>query len=368
MKRRMVSGIEFVSDLIRLPEAHVQEKARMLEGARDGLFVGMSHRVPYFLDIGAAINPHVFICGITGSGKTYLMRNLALKLDKICGAKVVLLDFTGEYEEFARLMGTNPIGHDGFEEGLDGESGTLYVNLKTAGDEMQRVRLAGMLLATILKRMRLADCAHKTFVVLDESWKLLKEDRSLNTLLREGRKYGYGLVFSSQLVEDVDLAMLSNAATLFIFRLQNRKGLERLAGNYKLAERHLQAIQKLGVGSCVVIQTEKSGRRSFCIVDRTHGVEVEDEVLLYCGEGMRLEIERKRLEDALCAACGREAAWEALRECGQEGRIELPRLVESLIRRCRNRADVLSALRELGIAEGAIADSFALAVRSIEGG
>ena len=119
----------------------------------------------------------------------------------------------------------------------EGRRGIVHVDLSGIPSEPNKVRAAEGILAGIAENMRRADGleGRRVFVMLDEAWKLLRESRALETILREGRKYRHGLIFSSQLVEDVDLALLSNAATLFAFRLQNSQSLERLARNYNLA-------------------------------------------------------------------------------------------------------------------------------------
>ncbi len=121
--------------------------------------------------------------------------------------------------------------------------GIVHFDLSGITSEASKVGVADGILRGIAGNMRRSDnlCGKRVFIMLDEAWKLLAESNSLETILREGRKYRHGLIFSSQLMEDVDLALLSNAATLFAFRLQNSQSLERLARNYNLRACEIRA-------------------------------------------------------------------------------------------------------------------------------
>ena len=357
--------VSFVSDLIRFPNINSQEPGRAAAAAKNGVFVGFMRGLPYFLDFTDAINPHVFVCGITGSGKTYLMKSLMLKLAKMVHSVIVLIDFTGEYESFVNLAGEIQVGAEHFAEFVAKKTaGILYLNLKYSGNNTTRVRIADSVLNQIIEDMRKREGKGRVFVMLDEAWKLLGGSRALHTLLREGRKYGYGLVFSSQLVEDMDLAMLSNAATLFIFRLQNKQGLSRLAGNYGWRGEQIDLIQKLGVGSCVVMQTLASGRREFCLIERVHGIRIEETIVFETGDKIRLEINKGKFEDTMRNVCGTDKISEALRVSERNGYIELSTMIAFLLDSGTQGRKLLNALRKLGIGEDALADAFAVAVSS----
>jgi hypothetical protein len=356
----------FVSDLIRFPNLNAQDPGRAFSGAAGGILVGRMHSMPYFLNLESAVNPHVFVCGVTGSGKTYLMRNLMLKLARITDCAIVLIDFTGEYGAFAEIAGGRRAeAHEIAELLMEGAFRILYLNLKNCGKERKRKEAAEEALNQITERMRSEDKPRRrVFVMLDEAWKLLEGSGSLHALLREGRKYGYGLIFSSQLVEDIDMAMLSNAATLFIFRLQNKSGLSRLAANYALSGKQVDMIQELQVGSCIAIQSLASGKREFCLIERVHGIELDEGVSLRAGDGTRFEIARQKFEDAMRDVCGPEAIAEAMRAEEQAGYIELTAMIAHLMKCGASRRKLLEALRKLGVDDGSIADSFAAALSS----
>ncbi|MDE1873700.1 MAG: DUF87 domain-containing protein [Candidatus Micrarchaeota archaeon] len=358
--------VSYAADLIRFPDTGAQGTARAIESARSGVLIGGTRGLPYFLDLNNAVNPHVFVCGITGSGKTYLMRSLMLKLAQIAGATIVLVDFTGEYKAFVDQAGEERADPKLADSLLAKKvSGIVYINLADSGNQRIRASIADDVLTSMIEGMRMrAANGKRVYIMLDEAWKLLERSKALQTLLREGRKYGYGLIFSSQLVEDVDLAMLSNAATLFIFRLQNRQGLSRLAANYGLRSGQVETIQGLGVGSCAALQTLVSGKREFCLIKNVHGIMLDDIVRLNAGGATRHEMARSKLEEAVCEACSEGDAQEALRAGGRNGYVDLSALIAFLLGRGANRRRLLAALRKLGIGEDELADSFAAAVAS----
>jgi nucleoside-triphosphatase THEP1 len=359
-----IVDISYVSDLIRFPDLHAQQAEELELNSRGGIFVGNMHHMPYFLNFNTLVNPHVFVCGVTGSGKTYMIRSLALRMRCMLDSLVVIIDFTGEYKEFVDIIGEKEIHLEDLDDILSSNNpGIAYMNLKSTRNERNKVKLADDAFDRIIERMRSnAQRERKVFVIIDEAWKLLNGSKALQTILREGRKYGHGLIFSSQLIEDVDLAMLSNAATLFIFRLQNKQSLNRIAGNYGLKEKQTNLIQNLEVGSCAVIQLNASGKRGFCLIKKVKGLQINHIFRISLGDGMNFEISRQKFEDTMMNVCSKEVLAKVIRTAEAKGAIELADLTRLLICAGVRRRSVLSALRALGIGDREIADAFAIAV------
>lgn len=118
--------------------------------------------------------------------------------------------------------------------------------------------LAGLTILQYLKeRMRREDwAAHrrlKLIVVADEAWKIAQDDSSdLVAILREGRKYAFGLVVASQDPADLSDTILSNAGTLAVFRLMLGEYRERLRRSLRLPSEMADSLERLGVGQCLV--------------------------------------------------------------------------------------------------------------------
>ncbi len=359
-----IADAAYASDLIRYPDLHDQQVEELEQSSKRGLFVGNMHGMPYFLNFDSLVNPHIFVCGVTGSGKTYMIRSLALRMRCMLDSLVVLIDFTGEYKEFIELVGEREMLIEDLDAALSSKlPGIAYLNLKSSGDEQRKVKLADEAFARVIERMRLnPQKERKVFIIIDEAWKLLSGSRALQTILREGRKYGHGLIFSSQLIEDVDLAMLSNTATLFIFRLQNKQSLNRIGGNYGLKEEQVALIQNLEVGSCAVIQLKSSGRRGFFHIRKVQGVQGNKILRISLGDGMEFEVSRQKFEETMVKICGKEALSKIIHAAEAKRAIELSDLMRLLIDSGAKRRSVLSAFRTLGVGDREIADAFSVAV------
>lgn len=136
-------------------------------------------------------------------------------------------------------------------------SGLVCIDLSSLPSESDR-SLAGLTILQFLKEKMRNDGwrdqkALKLIIVADEAWKIAQNDKSdLVAIVREGRKYAFGLIVASQNPSDMSKTILSNAATVMVFRLQlpEFKSYVRSALHY--GERISDAIEKFGVGQAAV--------------------------------------------------------------------------------------------------------------------
>ena len=369
MKHAKASGSEKVSGLFYVP-VEGQSTRKVLRSSENGVFVGVGRAclAPFFLDPGLLINPHVFILGMSGGGKTFLMRSLLLRMHAGPGNELVVIDLTGEYGMAAGLQtddernALDPIsyvGEDGFR--------IAYFCL---GDlpEKEKVEAAREILGEVSARMRRRPIGQgpMMFVLLDEAWKLLREENSLRIILREGRKYRVGLMMASQMVEDMELPMLSGSGALFIFRMQNRASLDRLARNYGLGREDIETVQNLSVGSCMAIQVRGSGRREVVVLERVAGAGTVRYVGIGSGR-MVVEVAEGELFRKVKGLCKDDPSG-LLGEISSGMTVELHVLMARLIGLGADRRKVLAAMRELGMEDYEIADAFAAAVGGVSDG
>ncbi len=357
-----------LSNLIAVPRLSEQSHAQVERASDGGIFIGCTERsrMPFFMNPELAINPHLFIVGMSGGGKTYLAKNLMIKLYAVLSCQVVLIDFTGEYEEFASFVGCTYCRDLNLQHILGMERQELvYLNLGNM-KEQEKIANGRRVIAelTSIMRMRGLNNSTRLFIVLDEAWKLLRSDPGLETILREGRKYRTGLVLASQLIEDMERELCSNVATFFAFRVQDAGSLARLKQNYELDDAQILRIQNLDVGSCCVVQTYKSGRRGVFTISRVAGLSVKEMFALTTGEAM-VEIEFERVERMVRALARKEPGAVVAKIHAERG-IDLSVLVEELLRLGADRVRVLAALRELGLDDTTLADAFAYAVAKVK--
>jgi DNA helicase HerA-like ATPase len=137
------------------------------------------------------------------------------------------------------------------------KSGLVDLDLSGLPDEVFR-GLAGLSMLQFLKeKMReegwAAEKGLKLFVVLDEAWKIAKDDHSDAVMIvREGRKYQFGLIVASQNPTDISEAIFSNVGTTFILRVKFESFLTYLQSTLNFSDYMRQEISKFGVGQCAV--------------------------------------------------------------------------------------------------------------------
>jgi hypothetical protein len=362
MRNYRIFGSSEVSKLFVICKKIEPSYDETLKIARKGIFLGNSevYSMPCFFNTELPINSHVFIAGMSGSGKTYLMKNLIIKAGVFLRSKIILIDLTGEYKAFADFLDAKVIRNSG--NIFDEDSGVVYVALDKL-DEKRKIATASKVLQHIITKMRKrgthAD-SNGIFLFLDESWKILSKEDSLNTVIREGRKYKVGLVLASQLIEDISPEMLGNMASVFIFRTQNRESLRVLAKNYGLGDDIIAKVQNFEVGRCLFIQNHKEGRRDAFIIRKISGFEIRDVVILEFGDCLNVRIDRVELSKMIKVICKVDAS-DVIPD-PSEGHVKLSELIVKLIINGSDRNDILFLLRKLGIKDVDIADGFGTAI------
>ncbi len=355
-----------LSRILQLPATSEPVLNEMVARSRNGIYIGPSklYGIPVFIDFDFMINPHIFITGITGAGKTYLTKNLMLKLCCVIDATVILVDFTGEYREFVDSVAAKKVCSDP-QISLE-DAKLAYIDLKGLKEE-EKIARAVEVLNKIAAEMRTRDPSarqKRVFVILDEAWKLVRSSGSFETIIREGRKYSVGIVLASQLLEDVGAAFLSNIASLFVFRIQNDKSIDLLAQNYGLTGSQAESVKHLEVGSCLLIQLLKTGVQILSI-RRVSGIKVSRFAKIMFGDGMGIEIEMEELSKMAKGMCEGKAVDGLLLNARECGYIRLEEMIKEMILCGADRRMLLGALRKHGIADYDIADAFAAALSEI---
>ncbi len=136
-------------------------------------------------------------------------------------------------------------------------SGLVDLDLSGLPDERFRAMAALFILQTLKEKMRMegwvSNAGIKTLVVLDEAWKVASDERSdAVTIIREGRKYQFGLIVASQNPTDVNEAIFSNVGTTFMLRIRFEKFMNYLQGSLNFSDFIRSEISKLGVGQAAV--------------------------------------------------------------------------------------------------------------------
>ncbi len=131
--------------------------------------------------------------------------------------------------------------------------GIINLDLSKLPDEKARIFVGMSILEYLIDRMRKEGeyKGIKLVIVLDEAHKLAGENSPLIPLIKEGRKYGFAVVVSTQDVPDVSRKVISNAGSLFIFKLQDYEQAEYIAKSTNMSQHFMNEIFKLNRGWCI---------------------------------------------------------------------------------------------------------------------
>ncbi|MDE1824046.1 MAG: ATP-binding protein [Candidatus Micrarchaeota archaeon] len=157
-------------------------------------------------------------------------------------------------------------------------SGLVDIDLSGLPDEKFRALAAFFILQTLKEKMRSegwsATKGLKAIIVLDEAWKVASDDRSdAITIIREGRKYQFGLIVASQNPTDVNEAIFSNVGTTVMLRIRFEKFMDYLQGSLNFSNFIRSEISKFGVGQAAVDLSFQTSIQfpSVFVIDRVVG-------------------------------------------------------------------------------------------------
>jgi type IV secretory pathway VirB4 component len=160
------------------------------------------------------------------------------------------------------------------------ESGLVDIDLSSLPDEKFRALAALFILQTLKEQMRAEGWSEtkglKALVVLDEAWKVASDEKSdAITIVREGRKYQFGLIVASQNPTDINEAIFSNVGTNFILRIKFERFMNYIQGSLNFSNFIKEEISKFGVGQAAVemaFQTALRFPETF-LLERIYGEE-----------------------------------------------------------------------------------------------
>jgi len=363
MEHKILSSRE-AAKLVCLPYSEELGAQLIAPSLSNAIYVGQTknYSTNFFLDFERSVNSHVFVFGMSGSGKSFLLKSMMARFLLFTNQSLMILDFTGEYGEFASLLSSKEHATlDPFGQKL------TYLNLSQKG-EAEKINFASNSLQLLLERMRARGPSKEVvlLVLLDEAWKLLLGGEILDVLIREGRKYGVGIIMASQLLGDIKDAFLSNVATIFAFRLQDSASLEKLQRCYSLEPQIALEIQNLEQGSCVAIRLYKGERRDAFQIKRVAGVDLSRPFTLIMRDEMRFEVNEKRFTEFLYSVGLLSQEISKAKELFEGNySVELSHLLLRLLELGAERETLLLRLRGLGIDDSSIADAFAYAAANL---
>lgn len=209
------------------------------------------------------------------------------KLPETEGALYRVRQFTAKGNDFFAQDGGVNVG--------ELVSGLACADLSGLPNETLR-SLAGLtILQFVREKMRLEGRQEKgglkLFIVLDEAWKICQdssEETDPIVIVREGRKYAFGLIVASQNPTDISKKIFSNVGTTFVFRVKHGEYADYLQESLRFSNHVREQIRRLGVGECAVnlVPRHAAGANDTFLLKKVEGEELLEEVVLDGGEAM----------------------------------------------------------------------------------
>jgi hypothetical protein len=263
----------------------------------------------------------------TKSGEDFFAQQSTVKLDELISSGLVDMDLSGLPDEASRALGAL----------------TLLQFIK------EKMRLEGW---KTTKGLRL-------IIVLDEAWKIGKEENSDAVMIvREGRKYNFGMIIASQNPTDISEAIFSNVGTTFILKVKFEKFLDYLQGSLNFSNYMREEIGRLGVGQCAVnlALTLPTPYPSTFLIEKIEGEEPSKEFFLDLS-AVLTEKQRRDVSVARSVSLLKEDFRRKLRQFGMSDE-KMEELTKSF-EKANRRMDVVSfvmALERDGIIRRNISD------------
>ena len=97
-------------------------------------------------------------------------------------------------------------------------------------------------------------------IALDDAYKAIADYHGKETpiakIVREGRKYGFGMVISTQMLKDMPESIVSNTAMKFIHAYHDPYGIDRVYKMLNMSHLEKEILYRMPVGSCFLFDME----------------------------------------------------------------------------------------------------------------
>lgn len=201
--------------------------------------------LPSIINLEEAVSHHTALLGITGSGKSFLAREIINSLND-CGTKVICIDFTGEWKRSIDLQSLN---RENLDEFLNPENNQIgLVELPTMSNTVAVIESTESFISTIFNKAKEAyesGNPMKICLVLEEAHTIIPEANFLGVndfnskavvnkmgqVALQGRKYGVGLFVIAQRTANVSKTVLTQCNTIICFQAFDETSFTFL-GNY----------------------------------------------------------------------------------------------------------------------------------------
>ncbi|MBS3069639.1 ATP-binding protein [Candidatus Micrarchaeota archaeon] len=245
--------------------------------------------------------------------------------------------------------------------------GLVCLDLHSLPSEAARSIVALFTLSFVKEQMRSTkydESGIKLWIVADEAWKIAQDERSdLINIVREGRKYSFGLIVASQNPTDVHSTIFSNAGTMVIMRLALAQHRSYVQESLRYSGEIASAIGNFSVGEAavhMVFSSQQHFSSSTFVLGKIDGEEPLLSVRLRGGK-MDLELDRETFVRSLVRFGLSDAQVAQVNSEFERADyvLDVFSFVSLLEKFGFGRSLVVSFLRELGIKDASIAGIYA---------
>ncbi len=204
--------------------------------------------LPSIINLEHAVSHHMALLGVTGSGKSFLAREIIKELTK--DTKVICVDFTGEWKrELEKIsLSVTVLNKDNIDTFLNGIEKIGIVELPTMSNTVEVINATEKLFEAIFNFAKKKYDEHaptKISLVLEEAHTIVPEASFLGVnnfdskaivnkmgqIALQGRKYGIGLLVIAQRTANVSKTVLTQCNTVICFQAFDETSFNFL-GNY----------------------------------------------------------------------------------------------------------------------------------------
>jgi hypothetical protein len=255
------------------------------------------------------------------------------------------------------------------------------LDLSELPNETMRALGALTVIQFIKERMRLEDFRSlkgriRLFVVIDEAWKISKDENSdIVMIVREGRKYGFSLIVASQNPTDIAEAIFSNSGTVLMLKIKFDTYLDYLQRSLKFSNFVRERIQTFGVGvGALNMSFYISGKYPNTAIVKIDGEQIERDyfiMLNVVGDPMgSVSIPRDDFISKLRSYGMNISDAQEISMLFEKNnyRVDIVSLVVALMRKKISRRVLVEFLKELGLEDTTIAKAISKAQLELQGG
>ena len=201
-------------------------------------------QLPSVINLHEAISHHTALIGVTGSGKSFLAKEIIDQLKS--DTKVICIDFTGEWKKKQEMISLNSHNLDAFLAAEDDSIG--LVELPSVSNTVGVIQSTENFISLIFSKAKEAyeaDSPLRICLVLEEAHTIVPEGNFLGVndwdskavvnkmgqVALQGRKFGVGLLVIAQRTANVSKTVLTQCNTIICYQAFDETSFNFL-GNY----------------------------------------------------------------------------------------------------------------------------------------